>query len=226
MSKAEENHTVATAGLVVRACCRTAPERATYFEPSDSPADIELVIRPTTEADLVGDPVVAHHEAGHAVVGLLFGMLLTRVVAGTGGFVRWATKAPTLRAHLLMTLADDFSGGLVVRWEYRPTDAELTPWLDLIRQPAGGSCDRCQIMRALVVEAGLDAPDAVVLAAYRAAEIETLAILRRTDVRAAIRAVADALMTAGELTGDAATAIAARFIAPGELTKETIHENS
>ncbi|MBY5562175.1 hypothetical protein [Rhizobium leguminosarum] len=123
-----------------------------------------------------------------------------------------------------MHLAGDFAGGLAVGVEYRPFDSELAPWIELIRKPAGGFCDRCRIIRQLVADAGIDAPDANILSAYRSAEVRTLEILRRNDVRAAIRSVAGALMKTGRLTGEEATEIAARYIQPGEL-KEHGSEN-
>ncbi|MBY3347303.1 hypothetical protein [Rhizobium laguerreae] len=121
-----------------------------------------------------------------------------------------------------MHLAGDFAGGLAVGVEYRPFDSELAPWIELIRKPAGGFCDRCRIIRQLVADAGIDAPDATILSAYRAAEVRTLEILRRNDVRAAIRAVAAALMQTGRLHGEEAAAIAGAHIAPGELSKPEI----
>ncbi|WP_165447512.1 hypothetical protein [Rhizobium leguminosarum] len=155
----------------------------------------------------------------------MFGMTPEAVVAGSGGFVRWQEKPSSRAAELAMTMAGDFGGGLAVRVEYRPFDSELAPWIDLIRKPAGGFCDRCRIIRQIVADLGLDAPDVAILSAYRTAEVRTLEILRRKDVRAAIRTVAGALMKTGRLTGEEATTIAARYIQPGEL-KEHENENS
>jgi hypothetical protein len=139
------------------------------------------------------------------------------VVAGAGGYVRWNSSPPSRRADILMTLAGDFAGGIYHRVEYRPHTEELLPWLSLIRQPAGGFCDRCRIVRSLVVEHGVTSPDETILSAYRRHEVEALAILRRNDVRAALRALVDELMKTGRLAGETATAIASRFIRPGEL---------
>ncbi|NEJ21034.1 hypothetical protein GR247_12750 [Rhizobium leguminosarum] len=221
MCKNDEKQGDASSEFVIRSCCRSAPERATFFDPTERPNGTGEAVREVVEADLAPDPVVAYHEAGHAVVGLMFGMTPEAIVAGSGGFVRWQDKPPSPEAELVMTMAGDFAGGLAVRVEYRPFDSELAPWIDLIRKPAGGFCDRCRIIRQLLADTGIDAPDRAILSAYRAAEVRTLEILRRNDVRAAIRAVADALTKTGRLTGVEATEIAARYVQPGELKQET-----
>lgn len=205
----------------MKSCCRSFPDRIGFVDRADVPMPGGgALVRDAVETDFVPDPVTAYHEAGHAVVGVLFGMTPVEIVAGSAGFVRWRDNPIPQEAGLVMTMAGDFAGGLAVRVEYRPFDSELAPWLELIRKPAGGYCDRCRIIRQLVVDAGIDAPDVTILSAYRAGEVRTLEILRRNDVRAAIRAVANALMKTGRLTGEEATEIAARYVQPGELKQE------
>jgi hypothetical protein len=228
MCKNDKKRGHASSEFVLRDCCRSAPERAAFFDPIDrtGPAiGTGEIVRKAVEGDFVPDPIVAYHEAGHAVVGLMFGMTPIDIVAGSAGFVQFQGKSPSMEADLLMVMAGDFAGGMAVRTEYRPYDEEVAPFIDHIRRGAAGHCDRCRITRWLVVAAPVDASDATILSAYRSAEVRTLEILRRNYVRAAIRTVAIALMKTGRLTGEEATAIAARYIQPGEL-KEHRNENS
>jgi hypothetical protein len=208
-----------TSEFVLTSCCRTAPERSTFLEFRENLPEGAAILRDAVESDLKPDPWVAFHEAGHLVIGLLYGLEPVTAFAGSGGFVEWKPNASVPEAELIMTLAGDFAGGLAHRHQYRPHDAELLPWLELIRTPAGGYCDRCRIVRLLVSKHGLDATDATILAAYREAEEKTLEILRRLDVRAAIRAVAEILISDGRLDGATAIEIARRHIVPGELAK-------
>jgi len=206
--------------FVLRACCGSSPEKTTFLERQDTPSIGREIVREAVQADFIPDPVVAWHEAGHATVGIMVGMIPEAILAGAGGFVTWRDQAPSRSAEIVMLLAGDFAGGMAVRTEHRPVDGELSPWLDLVRKPAGGYCDRCRIIRALVIEHGVDASDAAILSAYREAEARTLETLHRMEVRGAIRAIAGELMGVGRLTGDAVTEIASRYVVPGSLVGE------
>jgi hypothetical protein len=57
----------------------------------------------------------------------------------------------------------------------------------------------------------------VVIERFRAVEAWCLLVIRTPPIWAAIRALADKLMGAGTLDGDAAAAICAQFFEPGGL---------
>jgi hypothetical protein len=208
-----------TATFFVRECCRSRPDVLVRVAADDRTVGSGEIVRTATQAELEPDPVTAWHEAGHAVVGIGFGMVPVEITAAYLGYVRWKTQAPSVDAHIVMTMAGDFAADMMRRWEIRPIDAELKPFLSMIREPAGGGCDRCLILRTLVGRHGIQSSDEAVLSDYRQLEVRTLEILRRSRVRAAIRAVAAALMKSGHLSGEEAVAIAGAHVAPGELSE-------
>lgn len=208
-----------TATFFVRECCRSRPDALARVVVGDRTVGSGEIVRTATQAELEPDPATAWHEAGHAVVGIGFGMIPIEIAAAYFGYVRWKTEAPTVDAHIVMTMAGDFAADMMLRWENRPIDAELKPFLSMIREPAGGGCDRCLILRSLVARHGIRSADEAVLSDYRQLEVRTLEILHQSRVRAAIRAVAAALIKSGRLSGEEAVAIAGAHIAPGELAK-------
>jgi hypothetical protein len=168
------------------------------------------------------EPRVCFHEAGHFVVGLLFGLTVDHVRAdGASGAVILAGPVPEKGDWgLLITIrAGRFAESILTRFLHRPTIEDIEDeMLDERRRGLIGRLDLGKIIRELIVLHPTE--DDAFLVAYRALELETIEILARSDVRAAIRAVASALGIAGQLDGATATEIASRFIEPGSLRLE------
>lgn len=223
-----------TPTFFLRSCCRSRPDQLALVPDERRSTGGELryfgggaIVREATPAEIEVDPETAWHEAGHAVIGVGFGMIPTEVRAGTFGYVQWEGAAPDADADVVMSLAGDFAAGLLHRQEHRPYDAELAPWISMIREPAGGGCDRCLILRTLVARHGIASPDVKVLGDYRRLEERALSLLRLPRIRAAVRAVAAALADTGRLSGAAVLEIVGRHVEPGEfLEREIAHENS
>ncbi|EPE98438.1 hypothetical protein [Rhizobium grahamii] len=168
--------------------------------------------------DFVPCPRLAHHEAGHFVVGSLFGMEFDCVEAhSTNGVAQLSVPFPDGAdwRRLVVLRAGAFAEGILFNQIHRPTLEELEREM-LAYQAAGdlARSDLGKIIGALVTEYG----DAF-LTQYRALEVTTLDILSRNPVRSAIRAVAGKLERLGRLSGAEATAIASPYIA-GSLNME------
>ncbi|MBY3472079.1 hypothetical protein HFN78_14245 [Rhizobium laguerreae] len=168
--------------------------------------------------DFIPSPRVSHHEAGHVVVGLLFGFIPDFVYAGSdGGVVYMQPPLPRAEDHstLIILLAGMFAEGIPERCTFRPSDADIEARLSI----EGQEGDLSRVLQSLVRRHPPET-DRAFLDEYRSLEVITIELVARSDVRAAIRAVAAELMRAGRLSGAAAAEIATRYIVPGSLKME------
>ena len=191
----------------IRACCSTAAacgRAAVFTEAVDARApsrgdDVPVV--ETLDAAPEREPRLAHHEAGHAIVGLALGAEVeaARIGGSDSAVVRFGPGSP-LSARCAVLIAGQIAENWSLRHISRPHDEELLWHLGRVRDLDFGQCDICKVALAIVAD-DPGASDEALARRYRAIETVTIGLVRRPDVWRAIRAVADALMTQGELTG-------------------------
>jgi hypothetical protein len=158
---------------------------------------------------------VAWHEAGHAVVAAAFGVEIEKVSVENQPVTRHAAVYSAYVGHLI-THAGPIAERLARRLVYRPTDDELRPWLAMGRNRWIGYHDYAR----LFARAAKDHPDwdeARLFAHFREYERLAIELLTRWPFRAAIAAVADALLDRGTISGEVVYEIVGRHIAESDL---------
>lgn len=142
---------------------------------------------------------IAWHEVAHALSAIALGGVVGRVaITAPNPLAVVATPDPHGAAtDLAGPVGTDLAHSII----RRESDAAIRPYLARVRAGLAGRCDHCRAARAALAEAGPDADDAAVLAAWRRAEALALAIVTSEPGRRFIRIAARELQSKGELPG-------------------------
>lgn len=208
----------------IRACCRSQANSVRVLEPAvqrdGSPSPYTGDIIEAVEAEPPPpNPAIACHEAGHAVVDHAFGKRIEYVrVGGADNYEKVATGGRKLspRESAIVFMAGDLAANWCRRWVVRPYDEEVLQRIEALKACEIGRCDPCLLLFCMSMMLG-DAPPASYLALFREIEVQTLEIIQRPAVVRAVRAVADCLMEAGTLDGEAVHAVIEPFIPFGSI---------
>lgn len=203
--------TLEATGFVARACCARAPGKKVIVTPDacdlfEEPA-LREVSPPHREAR------VAVHEGAHATVAVALGARVTSATVDGQPCVNYAAGLARAEQRVVTMAGPLGEGALYHRQIYRPPDHVLATWQSAaLRCEVFGSCDDCRI--ALVLAASTPSLDDYI-AAYRAAEQRTLALIGQPNIRGAIREIASLLMESGTLDGETIHHLAAQHgVAP------------
>lgn len=197
-----------------RACCGG---RSGETSPPLFPADRPLVAGPAVVLPArARDERDAIHEAGHVAMGLALGWRLVRATVDGAARVEWHSGCRPLAQGAVVAMAGPVAENWGSRHVVTAANSSLVAIIARVRSCCGGDCDDCQAVRACLVGAR-HADDAAVVARFRTLESWTIDAVRRPPIWRATRALADKLMVAGTLDGEAATAICGDFFSSGGL---------
>jgi len=183
--------------------------------------DWRFAVEPAAEpvAPPQRDYRIAVHEAGHAFFAHALGRPLVAVTICGQPHASYNGASNHHAATAMISMAADHVQRLILhRAVFRPYDHDVVASFDAVRKLKFGGCDRCLTALAITGVAGTDAPDNVLLAAYRAIEAHAIDIIREPRTQTAIRGLACALMRLGEIGGgEAHNILEALDIAFGEI---------
>jgi len=172
------------------------------FEPPKHDWRYKIEPAATPVAPPPGDYRVAVHEAGHAVFAHALGRPIAAITINGQPHVAWNSAPHNPVATAMISMAADHVERLLLRRAvFRPYDGDVIASFGAVRRLAFGGCDKCTTALAIIGMHGAEAPDNVLLAAYRQIEAKTIDILREPRTQAAIRRLASSLMRLGEIGG-------------------------
>lgn len=169
---------------------------------------------------------IAYHESAHAVAVVALGYRLISANIADGKPEIWHQGGIPFGDISIIRLVGELAEDFPNRRTYRKSDAELVRYLREAWDCEPGENDLVQFFVSARREHSKSQPNIhfdtdTSIAAYRQAEEAALAFLEIPQHRMAIRAVADALLERGTLTGNEVRAIASRYIDLPNIEKET-----
>jgi hypothetical protein len=172
---------------------------------------------------------VAYHEAAHAIVVVALGYRLISANIADGNPEIWHQGGIPFGDNSVIYLVGELAEGLPNRRIYRKSDAELVRYLREAWDYEPGENDLVKFFVSARREHSKSQPSIhfdtdTAIAAYRRAEEDALAFLEIPQHRMAIRAVADALLERGTLSGDEVREIACRYIDLSNIEKDVRNE--
>jgi len=172
---------------------------------------------------------IAHHEAAHAIAVVAHGYRLISANIADGKPEVWFQADIPFGDMSVIYLVGEVAEGVPSRCFYRKSDAELVPHLRAAWGCEPGENDLVQFFVSARREHSKSQPNIhfdtdTAIAAYRRAEDAALAFLEIPQHRMAIRAVADALLERGTISGDEVREIACRYIDLPKIEKDVRNE--
>jgi hypothetical protein len=205
----------------LRACCKRPA--AAFFSTPDAPRDR---FRSGEEAPVIAvldeppppEEAVAHHEAAHGLVFHAYGVPIDRITITGQAHVDADTMQLPLPERAMMFLAGPAATDAYRGWLTTLFAEELDAFFERVDEVVMGSCDECQAALIATVAGNCTGCDRASI--FREAERRANEFVRLPTVRAAIRALAAALMQQHTLIGADAHSIINHYIEFGELNAE------
>jgi hypothetical protein len=182
--------------LVLMSCCQAATGTFTEAVGADPVFANGDVIGPAPARDDERRRLDAWHESGHALVGVVFGIVGHASVKAANPLCRAIVPE---KHDAVLKVAGHIAERLARRLVWPQSDDAIRAAVARVRAGGIGRCDECRAARACIATAGDD--DEAALATYREAEALATKIIDSEPGRRFLRIAAHELLKRGEVQG-------------------------